>query len=564
MIGGAQIIDLCALVIDVNKGIQTQTAECLVVAEILASQLIVILNKIDMLPADKRKKILEKVIKQLRVTFERTKFGAGLSFACVAANPQDGSPIGMEDLIEVLNQALVVPKRDPSGPFMFSFDHAFPIKGQGTVLTGTVLSGSVKPQQSIVIPCLGEAGKGKKVRSLQMFKQPMQEAIQGDRVAMCVAALDAKELERGLVIGEKFPVPVLDACICVVDRISYFKSAVTTKAKFHVTLGHQTVMAQSHFFCPLGHTPSSASNAKAAKASSTGPTLAMGCGALVADRQTKWPSNFDFSQTYLHLDELWQYGSPVEYENNEGHTVKLSPGTSPGRLVFDLNGAPKGEVTELRYDPSSGRLQMQEGQPLGLSMDSPSIIPLKDRDRVLYLLSYLAQSCKVPGLPTAEEPLSYALLLFERPVTCPLGNLVIGSKLDFDIHSPNCRMAFFGRILAPISPKDLKQLHLIKMKQKVGALDRADKQDDKLFICKDMFKADTDMALFMGLKVVHEQSGVEGVIEGTFGQDGKFKVRFREELKGVKTDAKGNVKGNETVTLFFKRFDFETTRAITQ
>eukprot|EP00435_Cladocopium_sp_Y103_P017785 s2472_g4.t1 len=52
VIGGAQIIDLCALVIDVNKGIQTQTAECMVVAEILANQLVVILNKIDMLPAD--------------------------------------------------------------------------------------------------------------------------------------------------------------------------------------------------------------------------------------------------------------------------------------------------------------------------------------------------------------------------------------------------------------------------------------------------------------------------------------------------------------------------------
>ena len=60
-----------------------------------------------------------------------------------------------------------------------------------------------------------------------------------------VAALDAKELECGIIIGEKFPVPVLDAIVCVVDRISYFKSSVTTKSKFHITLGHQTVMA--HF-----------------------------------------------------------------------------------------------------------------------------------------------------------------------------------------------------------------------------------------------------------------------------------------------------------------------------
>ncbi|CAE7414320.1 EEFSEC, partial [Symbiodinium sp. CCMP2456] len=88
VIGGAQIIDLCALVIDVNKGIQTQTAECMVVAEILANQLVVILNKIDMIPAEKRKKVLDKVVKELRKTFQRTKFGSDLPFACVSAHPQ--------------------------------------------------------------------------------------------------------------------------------------------------------------------------------------------------------------------------------------------------------------------------------------------------------------------------------------------------------------------------------------------------------------------------------------------------------------------------------------------
>jgi len=60
VIGGAQIIDLCALVIDANKGIQAQTAECLVVAEILANQLVIILNKIDMIPEAKRAKTLAR------------------------------------------------------------------------------------------------------------------------------------------------------------------------------------------------------------------------------------------------------------------------------------------------------------------------------------------------------------------------------------------------------------------------------------------------------------------------------------------------------------------------
>merc|ERR1712032_137400 len=208
---------------------------------------------------------------------------------------------------------------------------------------------------------------------------------------------------------------------------------------------------------------------------------------------------------------------------------------------------------------------MQNDQPLGSSVDSRSVIPLKDRDRALYLLRYLAASCGIPGLPPIQgtEPMAYVLLVFEKPVTCPIGSLLVASKLDFDIHTPNCRLAFFGRILSKMEPKDLKPLRLVKMKQKAGFLERFDKQERTIMICKDMFKADTDMSLFNGLKVVHEASGAEGVIEGLYGTAGKFKVRFKEELK-VKCDAKGNITGEDQITLYFKKYDFEQSSKIMQ
>ncbi len=61
IIGGAQIIDVMFLVIDVNKGIQTQTAECLVIGEILTNNMIVVLNKIDLIPEAVRADKIEKV-----------------------------------------------------------------------------------------------------------------------------------------------------------------------------------------------------------------------------------------------------------------------------------------------------------------------------------------------------------------------------------------------------------------------------------------------------------------------------------------------------------------------
>lgn len=61
IIGGAQIIDIMLLVIDATKGIQTQTAECLIIGELTCKKMIVVVNKIDQFPSDKQKQAIEKV-----------------------------------------------------------------------------------------------------------------------------------------------------------------------------------------------------------------------------------------------------------------------------------------------------------------------------------------------------------------------------------------------------------------------------------------------------------------------------------------------------------------------
>lgn len=61
IIGGAQIIDMMLLVVDVTKGMQTQTAECLVIGQILCEKMVVVLNKVDLLKEGKKEAQLEKV-----------------------------------------------------------------------------------------------------------------------------------------------------------------------------------------------------------------------------------------------------------------------------------------------------------------------------------------------------------------------------------------------------------------------------------------------------------------------------------------------------------------------
>lgn len=70
---GAQIIDLMMLVVDVVKGLQTQTAECLLIGELTCPCMVVVLNKTDLLPSNKRQSAIEKMTKRLHKTLESTR-----------------------------------------------------------------------------------------------------------------------------------------------------------------------------------------------------------------------------------------------------------------------------------------------------------------------------------------------------------------------------------------------------------------------------------------------------------------------------------------------------------
>lgn len=70
---GAQIIDLMMLVVDVVKGVQTQTAECLLIGELTCPRMVVILNKIDLLPPNKRQSAIEKMTKKMHRTLQSTR-----------------------------------------------------------------------------------------------------------------------------------------------------------------------------------------------------------------------------------------------------------------------------------------------------------------------------------------------------------------------------------------------------------------------------------------------------------------------------------------------------------
>jgi selenocysteine-specific elongation factor len=115
-------------------------------------------------------------------------------------------------------------------------------------MTGTVLSGQVKVGDTIELPLLKMQ---KKVKSMQMFRKPVQVARQGDRVGICVAQLDSNQIERGIAATPDSMI-TCDTILAAVQKIKFFTDEVVSNQKLHFTVGHQTAVGIVHFFsCPV-------------------------------------------------------------------------------------------------------------------------------------------------------------------------------------------------------------------------------------------------------------------------------------------------------------------------
>lgn len=131
-----------------------------------------------------------------------------------------------------------------------------------------------------------------------------------------------------------------------------------------------------------------------------------------------------------------------------------------------------------------------------------------------------------------EVEQQYALLEFDAPVTCRADSLVIGSRLDADIHLNSCRLAFHGRLCAVTGDADYKQnflpnLKIFKIKTRTGVVDRL--HTENTLIGRGLFKKESQMDKFAGLKITLS-TGEHGIIEGGFGQSGKYRLGFRSGL----------------------------------
>jgi selenocysteine-specific elongation factor len=80
-----------------------------------------------------------------------------------------------------------------------------------------------------------------------MFHKAVNSIARGDRAGVCVTQLNPKLVERGLAAAPG-SVPTFSAAVAAVDKVRFYAAAVPSKQKYHVIVGHATVMAEATFF----------------------------------------------------------------------------------------------------------------------------------------------------------------------------------------------------------------------------------------------------------------------------------------------------------------------------
>lgn len=204
MVAGATGIDLVALVVAADEGIMPQTREHMEICELLrVKKGLVVLTKIDLVDdPDWLEMVREDIVDFLKGTFLQ-----GCEIIAVSAV----SGQGLEELKKSLARLFTeVESKSSEGPFRLPVDRVFTMRGFGTVITGTSISGRLQIGDPVVIY---PNGLKSKVRGIQVHGNDVQEVLPGQRTAVNLQGMERALIERGNVLasaGALFPSHMID------------------------------------------------------------------------------------------------------------------------------------------------------------------------------------------------------------------------------------------------------------------------------------------------------------------------------------------------------------------
>jgi len=209
MITGAAQMDGTILVVSAPDGPMPQTREHILLArQVEVPYMIVALNKVDMSEDEELLELVEMEVRELLSKYNfpgdevpLVRVSALKALECGCGKRECQWCGGIWKLLDAVDSYIPIPERPKDQPFLMPVEDVFSIKGRGTVPTGRVERGVIKPGDEIEIVGLHHEPYRTVATSLEMFHKILDQAEPGDAVGVLLRGVDRSELERGQVLA---------------------------------------------------------------------------------------------------------------------------------------------------------------------------------------------------------------------------------------------------------------------------------------------------------------------------------------------------------------------------
>ncbi len=197
MLAGAAGMDVLLLVVAANEGVRPQTVEHLAILDFLGpKRTIVVLTKRDLVD-DAQLRAVEDSAR------EATAGTVAADAPAIAVSTITGQ--GLDELRAAIHDALVtIPPRAPDAPVYLPVDRVFAMTGAGTIVTGTLMQGTIEIGAMLRVD---PPGDDVRVRGLQVFGQKRERVAGGARVAVNLPNIEVAETHRGAVLADPQFIP---------------------------------------------------------------------------------------------------------------------------------------------------------------------------------------------------------------------------------------------------------------------------------------------------------------------------------------------------------------------
>ena len=203
MVTGAAQMDGAILVVAATDGPMPQTREHILLArQVGVPQLVVFMNKVDMVDDPELLELVEMEIRELLsfYSFDGDNIPVIAGSALGALNGEDKWVDAVMQLMDAVDNYIPIPERLIDKDFLMPVEDVFSITGRGTVATGRIERGVVNSGEPVEIIGMGAEGLKSTVTGVEMFRKILDRGEAGDNVGLLLRGIEKAQIKRGMII----------------------------------------------------------------------------------------------------------------------------------------------------------------------------------------------------------------------------------------------------------------------------------------------------------------------------------------------------------------------------